>query len=99
MKRYIDAFSNYLSENPMEPVGCQMNKLLDRLYCCYTQQKGMNKGHIQQSFCQLDSILSQLPIQQQDAVVDTTCNLCTAYQKEGFQDGILVGFRLFTELS
>ncbi len=98
MQSYIEILSNYLAENPLI-TECQMSKILDKLYCCYTQHKGRDGEKIRRAFRQLDSILAQLPIVQQDAVVDVACDLCIAHQQESFRDGILVGFHLFSELS
>ncbi len=99
MKEYVKALGEYLSGNPPRLSKCQMEKVLDLLYCCYSQQKGNDTEQIRQSFCRIDKILEKLPLHQQDAVVDVTCDLCINHQREGFRDGIMIGFRLLQELS
>ena len=99
MQSYTEILNRYLAENPPKTTHCNIHKLLDMLYCCYSRQKAPDEEEIRQTFRRLDALLAPLPLPQQGSVVDTACDLCVAYQKEGFQDGILIGFRLFSELS
>jgi len=99
MKEKIKAINRYLSEKPPEVTKCQMEKMLDVLYCCYAQRKGDDSAQVRHSFGEIDRILGQLPLRDQDAVVDIACALCAEHEREGFCDGIIVGFRLFSELA
>ena len=98
MENYITAFNNYIAENNMAVKCPNVNSLLDMLFCCYNQRNCLNTATVRQHFQQLDDILDVLPLQQQDQVVDLTCDLCVEYQKDAFREGILVGFRLYQEL-
>ena len=98
MKEYIKAVKQYLSDNPPELTKCQMEKMLDMLYCCYAQRKGDDSTQVRHSFAEIDRVLEQLPLQDQDAVVDIACCLCAEHERDGFRDGIIAGFRLFQEL-
>lgn len=98
MEAYIAAINNYISENK-PTVNCpNVESLLDMLFCCYNQRNCLNTDTIRQCFRQLDAILDKLPLQQQDQVVDLTCDLCSEYQKDAFREGISVGFRLYQDL-
>lgn len=98
MKEYIKVLNNYLSENPPEICKCQIETILDMFCCCYLQQWQGDTLDVRAHFEALDDILKELTMQQQDAVVDITCELCSLYRREAFHDGVLTGFRLFREL-
>ena len=99
MEQYAKILNDYLSQNPLGSKNCRMRTLLDRLCCCYYQQKGEDTAQIRRCFGKLDKTLKKLPIKEQDAVMDICCSLSSAHQRQGFQDGVLVGFHLFRELS
>ena len=99
MKDYIRILEKSLSENAPALSQCKKEQVLDMLYCCYSQDSGKNKEQVHRSFERIDKILEKLPLAQQDEVVDITCSLCDEQQREGFCDGIVLGFRLFQELS
>lgn len=73
--------------------------LLDVLYQSYCEGRGRDSAMVRDQFRQLDDVLCALSIRQQDQVVDITCRLCGAYQKEAYKDGLLAGFQLHRELS
>ena len=87
----------YLSTNTPK-TRCNVDSLLSMLFCCYRQQKNIETSVIRDYFGQLDTILGSLSLQQADQVVDVACKLCCEFQKEAFQNGLLVGMKLFIEL-
>ena len=54
--------------------------------------------HTTSQFEKMDTVLSQLSLEDNDAVFLLTVNLCGDYQKQAFLAGVHVGMRLFTEL-
>lgn len=99
MKEYIAILEKYLSENPLEITECKMEKILDMLGCCYFQSRNTDTKEILGCFEGLNSILQKLSVPEQDAVMGMTYRLCSLYQQEDFRNGVVVGFRLFSELS
>lgn len=98
MKNYLEAFQTFLKENEPQ-FGCnQMGSLLGMLYCCYSQSNQMETKKMQQMFGTLDDILNKLPIKEHDQVIDVTIGLCAEQQRKAFIDGIMIGFRLYSEL-
>ena len=98
MQQYIENFKHYFRQNPMQSNCCEMKTLLGMLSCCYCQRKGSDSMEVQKEFHRLDTLLEKLSIQEQDQLMDITCTLCGDHQREAFADGVLTGFRLFTEL-
>ena len=98
MNQYIELFKNYFAQNPIGSTCCEMKTLLGMLCCCYRQRKGSDSESIQRDFDRLDALLSRISASERDQVVDITCRLCSDHQQEAFEDGVLTGFRLFTEL-
>ena len=75
-----------------------MDSLLGMLYCCYSQSNRMDTKKMQQMFGTLDGILGKLPIKEPDQVIDVTIGLCAEHQRKAFLDGLMIGFRLYSEL-
>ena len=98
MENYITALNNYIAESKSVPKCSNVCNLLDILFCCYRQHNGPDTAAVRQCFRDLDTVLEVLPLEQQDQVIDITCELCTQYQKEAFREGLCVGFRLYKEL-
>lgn len=75
-----------------------MGSLLGMLYCCYSQSNRIDTKKMQQMFGTLNGILSKLPIKEHDRVSDVTIGLCAEQQRKAFIDGIMISFRLYSEL-
>lgn len=99
MEPYITALRAYLMENPPVFTRCQLHSLLGMLFCCYHQQSNGDSQDAKACFGELDNILRDMPIQEQDRVVDVACKLSSLHQQEGFEAGVMVGFQLFCELN
>jgi len=74
------------------------NSILEMLYYYYTTANPVDNAVIRCQFRDLDNTLSHLTLAENDAIFSLTCNLCTAYERQAFSDGVQVGLRLFTEL-
>ena len=99
MNEYIQVLNTYLEENPPEAPGCGMTGLLDRLYCCYDQQKRGDSEQIKSCYQKLDAAVQKLPLEEQDNITHIACSLSIVTQREGFTNGVLTGFHLFRELT
>ena len=99
MDHYVNMLKAYLLENPSPSGNCQANSLLGMLYCCYFQCHNIENEQIKNHFDSLDSITSKLSAEESDQIFNISAALCEKYQQEAFCQGLLVGFRLFQELS
>mgnify|MGYP006319824221 FL=1 len=91
LKAYIDTHSLDLGEGDCETV-------LDQLYQAYAESHESDPPEIRDSFKELDELLGVLPLDDNDAVFNLCCSLCTAYERKAFQDGVQYGAHLMKEL-
>ena len=91
LKAYIDTHSLALGEGDCETV-------LDQLYQAYAESHESDSPEIRDSFKELDELLCALPLDDNNAVFNLCCSLCTAYERKAFQDGVQYGAHLMKEL-
>lgn len=99
MKKYVETLEHFLADTPLQYGWEKGDVLLDALYQSYCEGQGCDSDLIGRQFQQLNNVLSALKLRQQDQVIDITCSLCSAHQKEAYKAGLLAGFHLFRELS
>lgn len=98
MNKYIKELDKYLDENPPE-FGCnQMVSVFGQLYCGYLHSERMDSQQVRKAFRKMGGLLSKLTLEENDAVINTVCDLCTIRHRESFEEGIRVGFHLYREL-
>ena len=91
LKAYIDTHPLALGEGDCETV-------LDQLYQAYAESRESDSPEIRDSFKELDELLCALPLDDNNAVFNLCCSLCTAYERKAFQDGVQYGAHLMKEL-
>ena len=99
MNRYIENLKSFLSEQSPRYGNDDANSLLEMLCYYYTEHNPVDNGVIRCQFKELDTILSKLSFSDSNAVFHLTGTLCAAYEKQAFEDGIAVGWKLYTELN
>ena len=72
--------------------------VLDQLYQAYAESHESDPPEIRDSFKELDELLGALPLDDNNAVFNLCCSLCTAYERKAFQDGVQYGAHLMKEL-
>ena len=91
LKAYIDTYPLNLGEGDRETV-------LDQLYQAYAESHESDPPEIRDNFKELDELLGTLPLDDNNAVFNLCCSLCTAYERKAFLDGIQYGAHLVLEL-
>ena len=91
LKAYIDTHPLDLSEGDCETV-------LDQLYQAYAESHENDPREIRDGFKELDKFLEGLSLDNNNAVWNLCCQLCTAYEHKAFVDGIKYGAHLMMEL-
>ena len=64
----------------------------------YIESHASDPPEIRDSFKELDELLGTLPLDDNNAVFNLCCSLCTAYERKAFLDGIQYGAHLVLEL-
>ena len=72
--------------------------VLDQLFRAYQESHESDPPDIRDGFKELDALLRQLPLDDNNAVFNLCCRLCTAYEQKAFLDGIHYGAQLMMEL-
>ena len=88
LKAYIDTHPTDLGDNDCETV-------LDQLYQSYAESYESDPPEISNSFKELEDLL---PLDDNNAVFNLCCRLCSAYERKAFIDGLKYGAKLIQEL-
>ena len=86
--------SEYMAQGGREEGG----SILDFLFYCYLSSDPGDDGHIRQCDEALSPVFAELSLESSDRLYDLIADLCAAYQRAAFLDGIQTGFCLATEL-
>ena len=92
LKAYLDTYPLDLGEGDCETV-------LDQLYQAYAESHENDPPEIRDGFKDLDKFLEGLSLDDNNAVWNLCCQLCTAYEHKAFLDGLRYGAYLMQELA
>ena len=88
---YMDKHSIDLGDTDCETV-------LDQLYQAYAESHESDPPEISEGFKELEDFLCSLPLEDNNAVFNLCCQLCTAYEHKAFINGLRYGVQLMKEL-
>ena len=91
LKAYIDAHPFDLGDSDCETV-------LDQLYQAYAESHESDPTEISDGFKALEEFLCNLPLDDNNAVFNLCCRLCSAYERKAFIDGLQYGAHLMKDL-
>ena len=91
MKAYIDA-------HPFDSGDSDCKTVLDQLYQAYAESHESDPPEISNSIKELEDFLYTLPLDDNNAVFNLCCHLCSAYERKAFLDGLKYGAQLIQEL-
>jgi len=72
--------------------------VLDQIYQAYAESHESDPPEISDGFNELEDFLCTLPLDDNNAVFNLCCRLCTAYEHKAFLDGLQYGTYLILEL-
>ena len=98
MKEYVKVLEEYAQQHVTSDSCTHAATVLGRLYCCYHETNYVDTESVRARFAAMDSILDRLDMEQADQVIYEACGLCNIIQKNAFQEGVLVGVKLYREL-
>ena len=88
----------YIESHPFNPGDSECETILDQLYQAYAESHESDPPEIRDGFKELDSLMGSLPLDNNNAVWNLCCQLCTAYEHKAFIDGLQYGAHLIFEL-
>ena len=98
MEQFLQRFRSYIETHPLDTGDEEHPTVLDQLYQAYTETHESDPSEIQDGFKELDGLLGSLSLNDNNAVWNLCCQLCTAYERKGFLDGLQYGAHLIFEL-
>lgn len=91
LDEYIKTHAVVLGDDENETV-------LDQLYQAYAESHESDPVEIGEGFRDLEYYLCGIPLDDNNAVFELCCRLCTAYERKAFLDGLQYGAHLIHEL-
>ena len=98
MDKLAQQLKTYIEAHPFDPGDSECETILDQLYQAYAESHESDPPEIRSGFKELDDLLGNLPLDDNNAVWNLCCQLCTAYEHKAFIDGLQYGAYLIYEL-
>lgn len=99
MNEIAKRLNTYIIAHPFDPGDSNCETALEQLYQVYAESHESDPPEIRDGFKELDVILSDLSLDDNNAVWNLCCRLCSAYERKAFRDGLQYGAHLIMELS
>ena len=90
--------NDYIATHPFDPGDSDCETVLDQLYQAYAESHESDPPEISNGFKELEEFLCNLPLEDNNAVFNLCCRLCTAYEHKAFLNGLQYGAHLILEL-
>ena len=87
-----------IDTHPFDPGDSDCKTVLDQLYQAYAESHENDPPEIRDGFKELDDLLSGLSLEDNNAVWNRCCQLCTAYERKAFVDGLKYGAYLVLDI-
>ena len=88
----------YIQAHPFDPGDSDCETVLDQLYQAYAESHESDPAEIGEGFKELEEFLCNLPLEDNNAVFNLCCRLCSAYEHKAFMDGLQYGAHLIKDL-
>ena len=98
MKSISEAMKAYMLAHPFDSGDPYCKTVLDQLYQAYAESHESDPEEIGDGFKELEEFLCSLPLEDNNAVFNLCCRLCSAYERKAFLDGLQYGAELILEL-
>ena len=98
MKSISEAMKAYMLAHPFDSGDPDCRTVLDQLYQAYAESHECDPREIGDGFKELEEYLCVLPLENNNAVFNLCCRLCSAYERKAFLDGLQYGAHLISEL-
>lgn len=99
MDKIVQRLKAYIDIHPIDLGDSDCETVLDQLYQAYAESHESDPPEIGEGFKELEELLCTLPLDDNNAVFNLCCRLCTAYEHKAFLDGLLYGAHLISELN
>ena len=98
MKEIARRLDAYIQTHPFDSGDSSCETVLDQLYQAYAESHESDPVEIADGFKALEEFLHTIPLEDNNAMFNLCCRLCSAYERKAFRDGILYGVHLISEI-
>jgi hypothetical protein len=98
MENIAKRLNAYLNAHPFDPGDSDCETVLDQLYQAYAESHESDPAEISDGFKELEEFLCSVPLDDNNAVFNLCCRLCSAYERKAFIDGVQYGAHLLNEM-
>ena len=99
MNKITNQLKTYIKTHPFDSGDSDFETVLDQLYQAYAESHESDSPEIGEGFKELEEHLCNLPLEDNNAVFNLCCRLCSAYERKAFIDGVQYGAHLILELN
>lgn len=99
MKDLVHRLNAYIESHALDLGDSNSETVLDQLYQAYAESHESDPEEISDGFKELEDYLCVLPLDDNNAVFNLCCRLCSSYERKAFRDGLQYGAHLMKELS
>ena len=97
MDKIAQRLKAYIDTHPFDPGDTDCEIVLDQLHQAYAESHESDPTEIRDGFKELDKFLEGISLDDNNAVWNLCCQLCTAYEHKAFLDGLRYGAYLMHE--
>ena len=98
MDKIAERLKAYIDTHPFNPGDSDCKTVLDQLYQAYAESHESDPAEIGDGFKELEEFLHTLPLEDNNAVFNLCCRLCSTCERKAFLDGLQYGAGLMLEL-
>ena len=98
MKPISVVLRTYIETHLFDGGTCDCETVPEQLYQAYTDSHESDPPEITALFRELSEYLERLPLDTNNSIFQLTCDLCIAYERKAFLDGVQYGAYLIHEL-
>ena len=98
MSTIAERLDAYINTHPFDSGDSDCETVLDQLYQAYAESHESDPLEISNGFKELEEFLCKIPLEDNNAVFNLCCRLCSAYEHKAFIDGVQYGAHLIFEL-
>ena len=98
MDNIAKCLAAYMDKHPIDLGDTNCETVLDQLYQAYQESHESDPMEIRDGFKELDDLLGSLSLNDNNAVWNLCCQLCIAYERKAFLDGLQYGACLMLEI-
>ena len=99
MDKIANRLKAYIDTHPVDLGDSDCETVLDQLYQAYAESHESDPAEISDGFKELEEFLCTLPLEDNNAVFNLCCRLCSAYERKAFIEGLQYGAHLILELN